>query len=55
MSLPNFGHWRVRAVAACRRAHAAHPTLDYDWYDTPNIHLCTIADFVDLTRCSGAR
>ena len=27
--------------------------LDYHWYDTPNIHLCTIADFVDLAREQG--
>ena len=29
-------------------------TLDYSWWDTPNIHLCTLADFVDLTRECGA-
>jgi methionine biosynthesis protein MetW len=29
-------------------------TLDYSWWATPNIHLCTLADFVDLTRECGA-
>ena len=28
--------------------------LDYSWFDTPNIHLCTLADFLDLTRVCGA-
>jgi len=28
--------------------------LEFDWYDTPNIHLCTIADFVGLARSTGA-
>jgi methionine biosynthesis protein MetW len=55
VSLPNFGHWRVRAslLAAGRmpRTHA----LSYQWYDTPNIHLCTIADFVALTKDMGTR
>jgi hypothetical protein len=28
--------------------------LDYSWFDTPNIHLCTLSDFLDLTRLCGA-
>ena len=36
------------ARAAVQRPHAAHRQLDYPWYDTPNIHLCTIKDFVQL-------
>src|SRR5580704_1365205 len=50
VSLPNFGYWKVRAsLLACGRMPRTR-TLDYTWYDTPNIHLCTLADFVDLTR-----
>ncbi|HJW42209.1 MAG TPA: methionine biosynthesis protein MetW [Rhizomicrobium sp.] len=55
VSLPNFGHWRVRAslMTAGRmpRTHA----LSFQWYDTPNIHLCTIADFVALANEMGTR
>jgi len=50
VSFPNFGHWRVRwqLLARGRMPHTA--ALDYDWVSTPNIHLCTITDFVDLAR-----
>jgi len=50
ISLPNFGHWRVRLSLLTGGRMPRTRTLDYDWYDTPNIHLCTISDFVDLTR-----
>src|SRR5271170_3310990 len=48
VSVPNFGHWRVRAqLAFIGRMPVTH-SLTYSWYDTPNIHFCTIADFVTL-------
>jgi methionine biosynthesis protein MetW len=48
VSVPNFAHWRVRLglLASGRMPHS--PLLDHKWYETPNIHLCTIRDFVDL-------
>jgi methionine biosynthesis protein MetW len=54
VSLPNFGHWRVRLslLVGGRMPHTR--TLGYSWYDTPNIHLCTIADFVALTHYASA-
>ena len=54
VSLPNFGHWKVRMalVTGGRMPHTR--ALDHSWYDTPNIHLCTLADFVDLTAVCGA-
>jgi len=54
VSLPNFGHWRVRLSLLAKGRMPRTRTLDYSWHDTPNIHLCTIADFVALTRGSGA-
>ena len=54
ISLPNFGHWRVRLALLYGGRMPRTRALDYDWYDTPNIHLCTISDFVDLARRSGA-
>ena len=54
VSLPNFGHWRVRlSLLSCGRMPRTH-ALDYEWYDTPNIHLCTIADFAALAEKAGA-
>lgn len=54
VSLPNFGHWRVRLALAATGRMPRTRTLGYEWYDTPNIHLCTIADFVDLATVCGA-
>ncbi len=54
VSLPNFGHWRVRLSLLVNGRMPRTRTLDYSWYDTPNIHLCSIADFVGLAQESGA-
>ena len=48
VSFPNFGHWRVRGDLALRGRMPVNETLPETWYDTPNIHFCTIKDFVVL-------
>jgi len=48
VSFPNFGHWRVRLDLAFRGRMPVTSSLDQPWYSTPNIHLCTIKDFVAL-------
>jgi methionine biosynthesis protein MetW len=48
VSFPNFGHWRVRLSLLVQGRMPRTAALGYDWCDTPNIHLCTIADFVAL-------
>src|SRR5437868_1134661 len=50
ISLPNFGHWKVRLSLLANGRMPRTKALEFDWYDTPNIHLCTIADFVALAR-----
>ncbi len=45
VSFPNFGHWRCRLQLVLRGRMPVSKTLPYHWYDTPNIHLCTIKDF----------
>ena len=54
VSLPNFGHWRIRLALVLNGRMPRTRSLNYSWHDTPNIHLCTIADFVALARDSGA-
>ena len=44
MSFPNFGHWRHR-LQILRGRMPVSESLPYQWFDTPNIHLCTVADF----------
>src|SRR5450432_1783501 len=50
VSVPNFGHWRIRAQIAFKGRMPVTESLSHSWYDTPNIHFCTIADFVALAR-----
>jgi len=50
VSFPNFGHWRVRLQLLTRGRMPRTGALSYDWYDTPNIHLCTITDFIALAH-----
>jgi methionine biosynthesis protein MetW len=54
ISLPNFGHWRVRLALLTHGRMPRTQALGYEWYDTPNIHLCTIADFQALAHQTGA-
>jgi methionine biosynthesis protein MetW len=54
VSFPNFGNWRVRAALALRGRMPVTRSLPYSWYDTPNIHFCTIRDFVTLCNEIGA-
>ncbi|MBT5186795.1 MAG: methionine biosynthesis protein MetW [Kordiimonadaceae bacterium] len=48
VSFPNFANWRVRLHLTIRGRMPVTKSLDYPWYSTPNIHFCTIRDFVDL-------
>lgn len=50
VSFPNFGHWRIRLQVVLRGRMPKTDNLPYEWYDTPNIHFCTIRDFVELAR-----
>jgi methionine biosynthesis protein MetW len=45
VSFPNFGYWRVRRHLLFKGRMPVTSTLPYGWYDTPNIHFCTIRDF----------
>ena len=55
VSFPNFGHWRVRTQLLFVGKMPKTDNLPDRWYDTPNIHLCTINDFLDLCRDAGAK
>lgn len=55
VSFPNFGHWRVRIDVGLRGRMPVNENMPYAWFDTPNIHFCTIRDFVGLCEIVGAR
>ncbi len=48
VSFPNFGHWRIRLNLLLHGRMPRTPVLSHAWYETPNIHLCTILDFIAL-------
>ena len=50
VSFPNFGHWGARLQIAFGGHMPVSRELPYQWYDTPNLHHCTIRDFEDLCR-----
>lgn len=55
VSFPNFGHWSARMQVALGGHMPVSGSLPFQWYDTPNVHLCTITDFEDLARRLGVR
>ena len=55
VSFPNFGHWSIRLSLAFTGRMPVTQNISYAWYETPNIHFCTMRDFVELTEEIGAR
>lgn len=49
VTFPNFGYWRNRMQIIAGRMPVSK-TLPYQWFDTPNVHLCTINDFDDFCK-----
>lgn len=54
VSFPNFAHWRIRLELALQGRMPITEHLPSSWYETPNIHFCSIRDFMDLARDIGA-
>ncbi|HEX6136732.1 MAG TPA: methionine biosynthesis protein MetW [Casimicrobiaceae bacterium] len=54
VTFPNFGHWSHR-LQVLRGRMPVSSSLPYQWYDTPNIHLCTVADFDAFLVARGHR
>ena len=50
VTIPNFGHWKVRLNLLTQGTMPVTKTLPNDWYNTPNIHMCTIKDFVKFSK-----
>lgn len=55
VTFPNFGYWRNRLQVLLDGRMPVSKALPYHWYDTPNTHLCTFADFEDLCRQKNVR
>ena len=48
VTFPNFGNWRSRIYLASKGRMPISKFMPYQWYDTPNIHFCTVKDFDEL-------
>lgn len=55
ISFPNFAYWRIRLHLCAKGTLPISPALPYAWYNTPNIRLITLPDFVDFCREQGFR
>ena len=45
VTIPNFGYWKIRLHLLLKGTMPVTKTLPNEWYDTPNLHMCTIKDF----------
>ena len=50
VTIPNFGHWKVRLNLLFKGTMPVTKTLPNQWYNTPNIHMCTIKDFFKFSK-----
>jgi len=55
ISFPNFGHWKIATSLLIKRKMPISEKLSYSWHETPNLHFCTINDFIDLCEEAGIR
>ncbi len=55
VTFPNFGYWHTRFYLMLKGRMPMSETLPYNWYDTPNIHMCTFRDFEVLCHEKGIR
>ena len=53
VTIPNFGHWRVRLALLFKGEMPITKNLPYEWYNTPNLHMGTIQDFYNFCNNKG--
>ena len=50
VTIPNFGHWKIRVDLLFKGEMPITKNLPYEWYNTPNLHMCTIKDFFHFVK-----
>ena len=50
VTIPNFGYWKIRLHLLTKGTMPITKTLPDEWYNTPNLHMCTIKDFVFFVK-----
>ena len=55
VTIPNFGYWKVRLHLLIKGTMPITKNLPYDWYNTKNLHMCTIQDFVNFCKSKNIK
>ena len=55
LTIPNFGYWKVRLHLLTKGTMPITKTLPDEWYNTPNLHMCTIQDFVNFCKTKNIK
>ena len=55
VTIPNFGYWKVRINLLFQGTMPVTKTLPNTWYNTPNLHMCTIKDFYNLCKLDNIK
>ena len=55
VSFPNFAHWHIRLELGLGGKMPVNRSLPFPWYETPNIHLCSLEDFMIWAREAGVK
>jgi len=55
VTIPNFGYWKVRIHLLLKGTMPITKNLPNEWYDTPNLHMCTIRDFKNYCNKKGIK
>jgi len=50
VSIPNFGYWKIRLHLLFKGTMPITKNIPYDWYNTPNLHMCSIKDFFNFCK-----
>ena len=50
VTIPNFGHWKIRIKLLVNGTMPLTENLPYEWHSTPNLHMCTIKDFFNFCK-----
>ena len=53
VTIPNFGHWKIRVDLLFKGEMPITKNLPYEWHNTPNLHMCTIQDFYNFCNNKG--
>ena len=55
ISIPNFGYWKIRLHLLFKGTMPITKNIPYEWYNTPNLHMCTIQDFVNFCNSKSIK